>query len=99
MLSCYSAFMQIKPKLLLVISILCLVAGVIIASVVNTQKIPSLNVVFPLGVILAGTYLVLLLFEKESRIAADDQHRTLAQAGIEAPHERMTAKRASTPSK
>jgi predicted membrane-bound mannosyltransferase len=91
--------MQMKPKLLLVISILCLVAGAIIALAVNTQKIPSLNVVFPLGVILAGTYLVLLLFEKESRIAADDQQQVLAQAGIEAPRDKVPAKHGSTPSK
>jgi len=58
-----------------------------------------LNVVFPLGVILAGTYLVLLLFEKESRIAADDQQQVLAQAGIEAPRDKVPAKRGSTPSK
>ena len=90
--------MKMKPKVLLGLATLFLVAGGIIAFT-NTRGLPSLNVIFPLGVILAGAFLVVLLFEKESKIAVDDQQRALDQAGIHEPRDKMPARRGSVLSK
>ncbi|HWI57035.1 MAG TPA: hypothetical protein VNZ22_07400 [Bacillota bacterium] len=85
--------MERKPKLLLVSAILCVGAGLVIASgLVNVQRFPAFYVVLPVGVILAGMFLVTRLFEKESKVAVDDQQRVLSQAGMDVPRDETPAK-------
>jgi hypothetical protein len=74
--------METKGKVVLVAAMVFLVAGLLIATgVVDVRNVPALYAVLPMGVILLGMFLVLRMFEKESRIAVEDQKRALAKAG------------------
>lgn len=85
--------MATKSKVCLIAALVCLVAGGIIWWGPWAHKIhPSLNILFPLGAILMGLFLVSRLFEKEEHVYGDDQRKEAAKAGkpvVTPPSERI----------
>lgn len=81
----YGLSMELKEKIFLGGSIVCLIAGGLIAFGVLDPGIPSLHVLLPLGVILAGMFMVTRMLERPSKVAVDDQQRELHKAGIDVP--------------
>lgn len=96
----YVGGMELKPKIVLGGSIVCTVAGLLVAiGLIHTNRFPGLNVLLPLGVLLGGIYMILRMFEKESRVYVDDQQKALKAAGIDLPRDQTPAKRGSILSK
>jgi hypothetical protein len=92
--------MELKSKILLVGSIVFTLGGLFIASgIINVQRVPALHVVLPVGVLMAGIFLIIRLFEKESKVAVDDQQKALKDAGIDLPRDETPAKQGSILSK
>jgi hypothetical protein len=74
--------MAIQTKLFLVVAIVCLLAGTIMSwGPYSHQVPPALHVVFPVGTIFLGLFLISKLFAKEDKIYGEDQKRAAARAG------------------
>ena len=88
--------MGLKIKILLVGSIVFTIGGLLIASgLFNVERVPALNVMLPLGISMTGFFLIVLLFEKESKVAEQDQQKELRDAGSDLPRDEVPAKHGS----
>jgi flagellar biosynthesis/type III secretory pathway M-ring protein FliF/YscJ len=67
--------MSKTAKVLLVLAIICLVAGVVInIGWVDPGKMDALYVLLPVGAVLLGLFLIVLVLEKERMADEDDRH-------------------------
>ncbi|HEV2391932.1 MAG TPA: hypothetical protein VG146_06165 [Verrucomicrobiae bacterium] len=63
-------------KTLLLLAAICLVAGLVInIGLVNTRGYDALYIIFPVGAVFAGLFLIARMLEKESARFDEDQAR------------------------
>jgi membrane-bound ClpP family serine protease len=74
--------MAIQTKVFLILGVILMIAGTIMSwGPYSHQVPPSLHVVFPVGTIFLGLFLISKLFEKEDKIYGEDQKRATAKGG------------------
>jgi hypothetical protein len=81
--------MTLRTKSCLALAIVFLLAGLVMSwGPYSHQVPPSLHVVFPVGAIFLGLFLVSKLFSKEDKIYGEDQRRAVGEDVKDPPADR-----------